>query len=61
MLCKLTQGCSQGVFFTEALVEFQHVRLLSIVRYYEFGKLRELHVMLGPKLLLRQLPQLPKW
>ena len=27
----------------------------------EFGKSKELHAVLGLKLLLRQLPQLPQW
>ena len=48
------QGCSHGVFFTEALAESQHVNCM-IVRI--FGKSRELHAMLGLKLLLRKLPE----
>ena len=30
MVCSAYQGCSQGVFFTEALVEFQHVNCVII-------------------------------
>ena len=47
----------QGVFFTEALAEFQHVNCM-IARYTNYEKSRELHAILGLKLLLRQLPQL---
>ena len=49
------QGCSQGVFFTKTLVNFS----MSIA--YEFGKSKELHAILGLKLLLKQLPRLPQW
>ena len=34
----------KGVFFTEALAEFQHVNCMIV---YEFGKSRELHAMLA--------------
>ena len=41
-----SQGCCQGIFFTKALAEFQHVNC-KIVRIWES---RELHAMLGLKL-----------
>ena len=52
---RASKGVAKGVFFTEAPAEFQHVNCMM----YEFGmsrSLRELHAMLGLKLILRQLP-----
>ena len=51
--------CSQGVFLTEALAEFQHVKCM-IVRIWEVKRVA-CYAMLGLKLLLRQLPWLPLW
>ena len=46
--CLTGQECSQGVFFTEALAEFQHVNCM-VVRIWEVKTV----AMLGLKLLLR--------
>ena len=50
----LRQRCSQGVFFYRgtAMAEFQHVNSNCMIEP-EIRKSRELHAMLGLKLLLR--------
>ena len=57
----MSKGVARVNFFLprHCMAEFQHVNCM-IVRIWD-RKSRELHAMLGLKLLLRQLPRLPQW